>query len=129
MNDGSATLFRAVGEANEVREVLRRALAVGWPLDEIEILVSDRLTYVPLIYETFARLLADGESVDDIPVTFQEGLSARQLRPGRALAAWLNWIADDYPQPTLVRMVQEGLLDPYTAVEHILGGKDILLGR
>src|SRR5262249_42646054 len=110
-NDSSATLFRAVGEANEVREVLRQALAAGWPLDQIENLVSDRQTYVPVIYETFARLLADGEGVDDIPVTFQEGLSARQLRPGRALAAWLTWIGDDYPQPSLVRMIREGLLE------------------
>jgi ATP-dependent helicase/nuclease subunit B len=108
--DGSATLFRAVGEANEVREILRLALAAGWPLDQMEILVSDRLTYVPLIYETLARLVADGETVNDIPVTFQEGLSARQLQPGRALSAWLNWMADDYPQSTLVRMIQEGLL-------------------
>jgi ATP-dependent helicase/nuclease subunit B len=118
--DGSAGLFRAVGEANELREVLRRALADDWPFDEIEILVSDRLTYVPLIYETFARFLADGESVDDIPVTFQEGLTARQLRPGRALAAWLNWIEEDFPQSVLVRMIQEGLLEiPDTAGEEM----------
>jgi ATP-dependent helicase/nuclease subunit B len=118
--DATATLFRAVGEANEVREVLRLALAAGWPLDQIEILVSDRLTYLPLIYETFARLLADGETVNDIPVTFQAGLSARQLRPGRALSAWLNWIKDDFRQPTLVRMLQEGLLElPQTAGEEI----------
>jgi ATP-dependent helicase/nuclease subunit B len=119
-NDSSAAIFRAVGEANEVREVLRQALAAGWPLDQIEILVSDRLTYVPLIYETFARLLADGEAVDDIPVTFHEGLSARQLRPGRALAAWLSWIEEGFHQPTLVRMIQEGLLEvPNTADEEI----------
>jgi len=30
---------------------------------------------------------------------------------------------------TLNAQVQEGLLDPYTAVEQILGGKDILLWR
>jgi hypothetical protein len=119
-NDGTATLFRAIGEANEVREVLRLALAAGWPLDQIEILVSDRLTYVPLVYEIFARLLGDDETLDDIPVTFQEGLSARQLRPGRALAAWLNWIGEGFRQPALVRVIQEGLLEvPQTAGEEM----------
>src|SRR5262249_51781545 len=80
----------------------------------------DRHTYAPLIYEVFAALLSDDETVDDILVTFQEGLSARQLRPGRALVAWVNWINEDFHQPTLVRMIQEGLLEiPNTSSEEM----------
>ena len=71
---------------------------------------TDVETYIPLIYETFARLLAEGVSLDKIPVTFQEGIPARRFRPGRALVAWLAWIRDDYPQRGLTDMIQEGLL-------------------
>ena len=108
--DGSGAIFRAVGEANEVREVLRRCLAAGYPLDEVELLTTDIDAYGPLLYETLSRLMADGTNLDDMPVTFQEGIPARQFRPGRALIAWLAWVRDDYPQPGLVQMIQEGLL-------------------
>jgi PD-(D/E)XK nuclease superfamily len=109
--DGSARIFRAVGEVNEIRGVLRRCLAEGIPLDEVEVLCSDVVTYVPLIYETFARLIPDEAGLDDIPVTFQEGIPARKFRPGRALVAWLAWVRDDFPQRGLIHMIQEGLLD------------------
>src|SRR5262249_17150531 len=54
--DGSASIFTAVGEINEVREVIRRCLAKKIKLDEVEVLCTDVNTYVPLIFETFARL-------------------------------------------------------------------------
>ncbi len=109
--DGSAAIFRAVGEVNEIRGVLRRCLAKGIPLDEVEVLCSDVATYVPLIYDTFARLMPDEAGLDDIPVTFQEGIPARKFRPGRALVAWLAWVRDDFPQRGVIQMIQEGLLD------------------
>jgi RecB family exonuclease len=111
MGDGTGAIFRAVGEANEVREVLRRCLAAGYPLDEVEVLTSDIDTYGPLLYVTLARLLPEEANLDDMPVSFQEGIPSRQLRPGRALVAWLAWVRDDYPQPALVQMLQEGLLN------------------
>ena len=110
VNDRSAQIFRAVGEVNEVRGVLRRCLARGIPLDHVELLCTDKATYIPLIYETFPRLNVDDAGDDDIPVTFQEGLPARRFRPGRALVAWLAWMRDDYPQHALVQMIREGLL-------------------
>ena len=109
--DGSALLFRAVGEINEVREVLRRCLEKKIPLDQVEVLCTDVNTYVPLIYETFARLARASEPLDLIPVTFEGGIPARKSRPGRALVAWLSWIREDFPQPLLVQMIQEGLLE------------------
>jgi RecB family exonuclease len=118
--DGSAHIFRAVGEVNEVRGVLRRCLEMGIRLDQVELLCTDKDTYIPLIYETFARLLPepgdpgqllpDGANLDEMPVTFQEGLPARRFRPGRALVAWLAWIQADFPQRGLTDMIQEGLL-------------------
>ena len=96
VGDSTGAIFRAVGEANEVREVLRRCLAAGYPLDEVELLTTDIDTYGPLVYETLAQLLPEGASLDDMPVTFQEGIPARKFRPGRALIAWLAWVRDDY---------------------------------
>jgi PD-(D/E)XK nuclease superfamily len=110
VQDGSGSIFRAVGEVNEVRGVLRRCLAEGIPLDQVELLCTDKATYLPLIYESFPRLTSDDAKDDDIPVTFQEGLPARRFRPGRALVAWLAWVRDDFPQSALVQMISEGLL-------------------
>ncbi len=137
-SDGSAGIFRAVGAANEVRGVLRRLLADGIPLDQVEVLCTDVATYVPLIYETFAALLPDQASLDDIPVTFQEGIPARKLRPGRALIAWLDWTQSDFPQQGLIQMIQERLVsipdhDPgvisFSRLAAILRGIGIGFGR
>ena len=112
LSDGFVDIFRAVGEANEVREVLRRCLAGGIPLDEVELLHTDMETYVPLVYETMAAAQSGEDGQDDEwPVTFAEGIPCRYARPGRALAAWVAWVDEDFPQSRLVRMIREGLLN------------------
>jgi hypothetical protein len=110
-NDGTLQVFRASGEVNEVREVLRRCITCGIKLDEVEILHTDNDTYIPLLYELAERLGRWGESGENtLPITFAEGIPCRYFRPGRALSAWLSWMAEDFPQKTLVRMIQDGLL-------------------
>lgn len=106
--DGTVELFRAVGEVNEVREVLRRCAAGNIPLDQVELLHTDGETYPPLIFEVVSSI-RDCEW-NDMPVTFAEGLPLRYSRPARALGGWLSWINEGYPQSVLVRMVQDGLL-------------------
>jgi ATP-dependent helicase/nuclease subunit B len=105
----TAGIFRAVGEVNEVREVLRSCVSQGIPFDEVEILHTDEATYVPLFYE-IASGLTDDDSGEGLPVTFDEGIPARYGRPARALLGWLSWIREGYPQPILTRMIQDGLL-------------------
>ena len=110
--DGSASIFHAVGEVNEVREVLRRCLATNTRLDDVELLYTESQTYVPLIYELAERLGSDKQTDQPgLKVTFAEGIPVRYARPGRALAAWLEWMANGYPQATLIRMIQDGLLN------------------
>ncbi|MBN1256217.1 MAG: hypothetical protein JXA52_00775, partial [Planctomycetes bacterium] len=106
--DGSAEIFRAVGEVNEVREVLRRCLAEQIPFEEVEILHTDPQTYPSLIYGIMARLYPD--SIDNLPVTFSEGLPAESFHPGRAMRAWLTWIQEGFPQAIFVEMLQDRLL-------------------
>ncbi|MFH1349492.1 MAG: hypothetical protein ABII26_01010 [Pseudomonadota bacterium] len=66
INDGSVSLFHALGESNEVREVFRRILSQGLPLDDVEILVTKTDPYISLIHEIASSL--------DIPVTFSGGV-------------------------------------------------------
>jgi hypothetical protein len=107
--DATAGIFRAVGEVNEVRGVLRSCVRQGLPFDEVEILHTDAATYVPLIYEIASRL-RDEETGEGLPVTFAEGIPARYGRPARALLGWLSWMRGDYPQSILTHMIQDGLL-------------------
>lgn len=107
-SDGTAGIFRAVGEVNEVREVLRRCVEGGIPFDQVEILHTDAATYVPLIYELCCRLKPEDPAA--IPATFYEGVPSSYSRPARALLGWLSWVGGGYPQSALVNMVADGLL-------------------
>lgn len=107
--DGTARFASAIGEANEVREVLRRCMEGGIPLDTVEVACTDVEVYVPHFYELAVRLLPEG--AEDLPVTFADGIPTRYSRPGRALIAWLAWARDGYPQQALVRMLRDGLLE------------------
>lgn len=112
LGDGTVRIRQAIGEVNEVRDVLRRCIAGQMRFDDVELLHTDSETYVPLVYETLCALSPEGETLGgDLPVTFAEGIPCRYSRPGRALVLWLNWIADDFPQRTLVQMIREGLLE------------------
>jgi len=136
VGDGTAEIFHAAGETNEIREALRRCLSAGYRLDEVELLHTDAETYVPLVFETLMRLVPDPQFDDiSLPVTFAEGIPTRFSRPGRALAAWMAWMRQGYPQATLVRMIQEGLLEIPEAdsenISHVvLGGalRDVGIG-
>lgn len=111
IKDGTAQVFRAIGEVNEVREVLRRILTAGQPFDRVEVIHTDSATYVPLLYELFARFAEEDVGNEKLPVTFAEGISTRYSRPGRALALWLEWVRQDFPQTLLLRLIQDGLLN------------------
>ena len=107
--DGTAKIFRAVGEVNEIREVLRTCVEDGVHFDDVELLYTDSDTYVPLIYEIASALSDDPD--EPLPVTFMEGIPIRFSRPARALIGWLSWITEDYLQATLERMIKDGLLE------------------
>jgi len=114
-------IFRAAGEANEVRHVLRSCLAQGLRLDEIEIVHTDAATYPPLVREIVAALHrpptgAAAGSEGHVPVTFAEGLPLADSKPGRALAGWLAWQRDGHPQAGLEEMLRDGVLELATIV-------------
>ena len=111
----------AVGEGSEVRAVLRGCLAAGTPLDEVEVLATDE-AYAQALLEALAATDRPGhEATEEAPVTFAQGLPCTLSRPGRALAGWLRWMSDGYPQTGLVTMIREGLLETGEAAAGRIG--------
>ena len=93
-------MFRAAGITEELREVLRRILAAGLRWDEVEIVTPDPGVYGPALHALAARLA--------IPITFAVGLPVERTRPGRAIAAWLRWVQEGFPDAILPRLLEAG---------------------
>ena len=102
-NASRAGLFRALGEENEIRELLRRVLAEGLPFDDIEILATDPATYGPIVYELTQE--------HGVPCTFGDGIPATFTRPGQAALGFLRWLGRDFESEELREIVAGGLLD------------------
>lgn len=107
VSDGSVKLFRAVGESNEVREMLRRVISAGVPLDEVSVMVSKTDPYLPLLYEITKSL--------EIPATFAGGIPIGYTRPGRSLLFYLKWQAEDFTAGYVRRLFSGGYLDLETS--------------
>lgn len=102
-NASRATLFRALGEENEIREIFRRVLADGISFDDVEILATDPRSYAPIVYELAAE--------HEIPCTFGQGIPATFTRPGQAALGYLRWLGRDFESEELRGVVAGGLLD------------------
>lgn len=93
-------LFHAAGVHEELREVLRRVVDGGHRWDEVEIATPDPGGYGPVLQTLCARL--------GIDTTFAVGLPVARTRPGRAVAAWFRWVAEDFPSAPLRRLLEAG---------------------
>ena len=100
------SIFHANSTHNEVREVFRRILGAGAPLDQVELICTETDHYTRVI-EGVARKLA-------VPVTFAEGVPVLTTRPGRAVMACLRWLATDWGADALRRALAAGDLEPPT---------------
>jgi ATP-dependent helicase/nuclease subunit B len=109
--DGTLEILGCAGEVNEIRLALRQCLSRGYPLDTVEILYTERGTYLPLLFEILSRHFGiETGDLDSLPATFSEGIPVRYSRPGRALGAWTLWAMEGYPVQGLAGMIREGLL-------------------
>jgi len=97
-------LFVAATPADELREVLRRVLEEGIPLDQVEIVDAAPAGYPEALDALCSRLR--------IPVTYSAGLDARRTRVGRALGAYLGWVEEGLPADAIRRLLQTGDLAP-----------------
>lgn len=101
-NARNATLLRAVGEENEIREAFRRILAGGIAFDDVEILYTDSTTYPALAWELSRE--------HDVPCTFAAGVAAPFTRPGQASLAFLEWIGGGFEADVLRGALASGAL-------------------
>ena len=92
-------LFHAGGRDAEIEEVLRRILAAGVPLDQVEIACASD-AHVSLIWEKALR--------HAWPATLGPGIPATCTRPGRALLEWCDWIETDFAASHLRHLLQSG---------------------
>lgn len=93
-------LFAASGPAEEIREVLRRVMAVGLRWDDVEIVATD-----PVVYGGALHVLAERLG---IRASYAVGLPVERTRPGRATAAYLRWIETGYPADEIRRLLESG---------------------
>jgi ATP-dependent helicase/nuclease subunit B len=105
--------FAAATPTDELREVLRRAVAARIPWDRIEIVATDPQVYGAAL-DGLARRLG-------IPVTYAAGQDARRTRVGRAAEAYLRWIEEGYPAEILLRLLEAGDLAAPDGAEAVSG--------
>jgi hypothetical protein len=98
--DGSIGMFRAVGPANECREVLRRLAASKTPYDEVEVIHPPGAPHAAIFYILSARM--------GLPVTFADGIPLAFTSPGRVFFGLLDWIENSFAVSDLCRLVEAG---------------------
>jgi ATP-dependent helicase/nuclease subunit B len=102
LKNGPVDLFHAVGSTNEVKEVLRRVLYGGLPLDSVEIACID--------YQKYSSLFYLEQQKRNLGVTFGEGIPSSFTAPGEALLGFVDWIESDYSVTELRHLVSADVL-------------------
>ncbi len=100
VGDRSVSLFRAVGRANECREILRRIVAEGVRYDSVEVIHPPGADY-PAIFHVLSRRTG-------LPVTFSDGIAFSFTRPGRLFFGLIDWIENEFPVWDLCRLIEAG---------------------
>jgi ATP-dependent helicase/nuclease subunit B len=96
--------FRAASVHDELREVLGRVAEKGLRWDQVEIVTPDPEAYGSALHALATRL--------GIPVTFAVGLPLGRTRVGRAVRAYLDWIAEGFQADPMRRLLEAGDLRP-----------------
>ncbi len=101
-------LFAAASPVDELREVLRRVMDADIPWDTVEIVAADRVVYGTAL-DSIAPGLIPGNGAGS-KVTHAAGLPVSRTRVGRAVAGYLRWIQEDFPEEIIRSLLQSGLL-------------------
>lgn len=99
VGDGSLSCFQAYGMTNEVKEVLRRVLGEGVPLDNVTVGYTSS-DYIPVFY-TLAKRTGLG-------LTVEEGIPGTFTSPGRVLSGLIDWIRSNYSAGILKDLLLSG---------------------
>jgi len=98
--DGSVGMFRAVGPANECREVVRRLAASKTPYNAVEVIHPPGAAHAAIFHILAART--------GLPVTFADGIRLAFTSPGRVFFGLLDWIENSFAVSDLCRLVEAG---------------------
>lgn len=93
-------IFRALGPANECREILRRLYAGRVPFDHVEVLAPPGSAHATIVYLLAART--------NLPVTFGDGVPVSFTSPGRLLFGLAAWLGDNFSSEGLCRLLENG---------------------
>ncbi len=99
VGDGSLSYFQAYGLTNEVREIFRRVMAAGTPLDSVTAACTSS-EYIPVFYTLSRRL--------GLNVPFGEGIPGTLTGPARVLQGLVEWVRNDYSASTLRALLLSG---------------------
>jgi len=97
---GRIEIFRALGPANECREVLRRLYFEKVPFDQAEVLAPPGAAHATIFHLLSARTR--------LPVTFGEGVPVSFTSPGRLLFGLLDWLENDFSSVHFCRLLENG---------------------
>jgi RecB family exonuclease len=103
VGDGSVEMFRAVGHANECREVLRRIMAEKIAYDRVEIIHPPGAPHPAVFHVLAART--------GLPVTLAGGIPLAFTAPGRVFFGLLGWIERSFLVSDLCRLIEAGDLE------------------
>ncbi len=98
--EGSVEIFRALGPANECREVVRRLFSEKLPFDHAEVLAPPRSAHATIFHLLSART--------GLPVTFGEGVPVSFTSPGRLFFGALDWLGNGFSSVHLCRLLENG---------------------
>ncbi len=98
--DGSLSIMRAVGRANECREIFRRLLQEKVRLDQVEVIHPPGATYPTLFYLLAVRT--------GLAVTFAEGIPIAFSSSGRAFFGLMEWLQNNYLVSDLCGLIESG---------------------
>jgi ATP-dependent helicase/nuclease subunit B len=106
-------LFAAASPVDELREVLRRVMAAGVPWDDVEVIATDPVVYGTALDSIAPRLVGDERGASR--ATHAAGLPIARTRTGRAVAGYLRWIREDFPEEIIRSLIHAGVVRPTTA--------------
>lgn len=98
--DTQIDIFRALGPANECREILRRLYADKIPFDQAEVLTPAGSAHATAFYLLSART--------GLPVTFGDGVPVSFTSPGRLFFGLIKWLGEDFATNGLCRLLENG---------------------
>ena len=100
-------VFRAASIHDELREVMRRAIARGLRWDQVEIITPDPAAYGSVLHAEATKLR--------VAVTFAVGLPIERTRVGRVMRTYLDWIEEGFQADPIRRLLEAGDLRPRRA--------------